>query len=496
MGFSIRRLLPVFLLVLIHFLFFPSKANALSDIPQTPAGKRLDESLDLINSGDIEKIREYISNQFTKSFLKKFGEERLFDVYYGFFEKYQGLEFCKAKESSSFKLVGTHRCRLTDSGYLFGLMVESRPPHKIQGMTIMPLACPDEPESLESLDEKEKIKMLESFVDRLGEAGIFSGTVLLAKGGNALLKKAHGFASRRYNVPIRYDTKLNLASLTKMFTAVAAAQLFEEGKMSFDDPIGKYLGTDWISEKIGESVQIKHLLSHTSGIGIGEENDNLIYLEQAFKEQYREISDYKSLSTRAKLKNEPGKKFSYSNIGMHLMGPIIEKISGETYIQYLQAHIFEPSGMSNTGFCELDKPEPNVAMGFVREYKGGRFIWKNNVLACQIKGTPAGGIYSTMDDLLKFENALRNNTLVSKKTKEILFTPKKELNASSYGYGFQVRMFNDKLRVGHTGGYIGVNNNFSMYLNKDYTVIILSNVDLVSGSIVSDIEFFILSLFF
>jgi CubicO group peptidase (beta-lactamase class C family) len=496
MGIIKKLLLPLFLLLLILLLYAPSTAQSPSDIPQTPAGKRMEESLHLINSGDIEKIRDYISSQFTKSFLKTFGEERLFNVYYGFFEKYQGLEFHKTRESSSNKLVGVHRCRLTGSGYLFGLMVESRPPQKIRGMTILPLAHPDEPKSLESLDEEEKVKMLGSFIDRLGEVGIFSGTVLLAKGGNALLKKAHGFVSRRHNIPIRNDTKLNLASLTKMFTAVAAAQLFEQRKMSYDDPIGKYLDTDWIPAKIGESVQIKHLLSHTSGIGIGGEDDNRTYLEQAFKEQFREISDYKSLSAKAKLKYEPGKKFSYNNMGMHLMGPIIEKISGETYIQYLQTYVFEPSGMSNTGFFELDEPEPNVAMGYVKEYKGGRFIWRNNVLACQIKGTPAGGAYSTIDDLLRFENALRNNVLISQKTKEILFTPKKELSASSYGYGFQVRMFDDKLRVGHTGGYIGINNHFSMYLNKDYTMIILSNLDLVSGSIVSDIEFFILSLFF
>jgi CubicO group peptidase (beta-lactamase class C family) len=491
-----RFLVLIFFLLPFFFANIALTARTPSEIPQTPAGKRLKESLDLINSGDMEKIRVYISTQFTKNFLKKFGEERLFDVYYGFFEKYRGLEFYKARESSSFKLVGIHRCRSTGSGYSFGLMVESKPPHNIQGMTILPLARPDGPESLESLNEEERVKMLDSFIARLGEAGVFSGTILLDKGGNVLFKAAYGFATRRYNIPIRIDTKLNLASLTKMFTAVAVAQLFEKGKVSFDDPIGKYLGTDWIPEKIGESVQIKHLLSHTSGIDIGGEDDNLTYLEQAFKGQFREISDYKSLSARATLKSRPGKNFSYSNIGMHLVGPIIEKISGETYFKYLQTHIFEPAGMSNTGFYELDIPEPNVAAGYSKEYRDGKIFWRNNILACQIKGTPAGGAYSTADDLLKFENALRNNVLVSEKTKEILFTPKKELNAPSYGYGFQVRTFDDKLQVGHSGGYVGINNQFSMYRNKGYTVIILSNVDLISGSTVPDIEFFILSLFF
>ncbi len=118
------------------------------------------------------------------------------------------------------------------------------------------------------------------------------------------------------------------------------------------------------------------------------------------------------------------------------------------------------------------------------------------MLACQIKGTPAGGAYATVDDLLKFERTLKNNTLLRKETREILFTPKEELNASSYGYGFRIRQFNEHQKVGHTGGYIGINNVFSMYLNNGYTVIILSNVDLLSGSVDSGIEFFIMSLFF
>lgn len=494
MGKSKRHIIIITVLFSFFTIYTYLPAKSPSDIPLTPAGNRLKESLDLINSGNIAKIRDYIPNNFTRDFIKLFGEERLFDVYYGFFEKYGGLEFHKAKKSSPHRIVGVHRCRLTGSGYLFGLTVKPRPPHKIHGMTILPLAHPDEPDSLESLTEEEKIGMLESFMDRLGGAKVFSGAILLAKEGNVLFKKAYGLASRGYNIPNHIDTKFNLASLNKMFTAVAVAQLCERRKMSFDDPIGKHLSIDWISRDIGNKVRIKHLLSHTSGIGGGD--NNLTYLEESFKRKFRRIDDYKYFTANAKLKFEPGSKFLYSNIGAHLLGPIIEKVSGEDYYQYLQSHIFGPAGMSNTAFYELDRPEPDVAIGYVKEYEDEKFIWRNNVLACQIKGTPAGGAYATVDDLLKFERALKNNTLVSEKSREILFTAKKELNASSYGYGFRVRQFNQHRKVGHTGGYIGINNHFSMYLNNGYTVIILSNVDLLSGSVDSGIEFFIMSLFF
>ena len=488
----------VIFLVLFFVLTIPMILSAAPspDIPDTPAGKRLKESLDLINTGDIDKIRDYTRNQFTESFLEMFGEERLFQVYYGFYEKYQGLDFHKARESTPNQIVAVHRCRLTGSGYLFGLTVKDKPPHMIHGMTILPLAHPDQPESLESFTVEEKIAMLESFLDRLDEAGVFSGAVLLARDGDVLLKKACGPASRRYSIPNRIDTRFDLASLNKMFTAVAVAQLCEQGKMSYEDPIGKYLGSDWIPKDIGKKVRVKHLLSHTSGIWIGGEDDCLTYLEEAFKRQFRGIDDFKYLSAKAKLKFEPGEKYVYSNMGMHLLGPIVEKVSGENFYQYLQSHVFGPAGMSGAGFYEVDRPEPDVAMGYVKLYEDGKFRWKSNVLECQIKGTPAGGAFATVDDLWKFAKALQSNTLVSEKTREILFTAKEELNASSYGFGFKVRKLDEQLKIGHTGGYIGINNSFSMYPNNGYTMIILSNVDLLSGSMASDIEFFITSLFF
>ena len=186
--------------VVMFFVVFPvcvlSFAHSSSDIPDTPAGIRVKESLDVMNSGDRAGMDRYISGQFTSGFHKLFGKDRLLDVYYGFYEKYNGLEFHKARESSPHKLVGVFRCRSTGSAYLFGLTVLPKSPHRIQGMTLLPLAHPDQPESLESLTEPEKVEMLEAYLDRLGETGVFSGAILLAREGEVLLKKAYGLASR------------------------------------------------------------------------------------------------------------------------------------------------------------------------------------------------------------------------------------------------------------------------------------------------------------
>jgi len=475
---------------------FTLSAEIPSTIPDTPAGKRVKESVDIINSGDRTQIQDYISTQFTPSFIKMFSKERLFNVYYGFFEKYKGLEFNKVQESSPERFVAVFRCRQTGSAYLFGLTVHEKSPHKIRGMTLLPMTHPDQPESLESLTEKERVEMLESYLNVLGESNVFSGAILLAKNGRVIFQKAHGLADREDNVLNKKETRFNLASLNKMFTAVAIAQLCEQGKMSYNDPVGKHLDKDWLSPEISKKVQVKHLLSHTSGIGISKGDDNLFYLEQYIDKKFRQIDDYKMLTQGAFLKTNPGKESSYSNIGFHLLGPIIEKVSGEGYYDYIQAHIFDMAGMKDTGFDELDQLAPNTARGYVKELKDGKISWRSNESDCNWKGTPAGGAYSTVGDLLKFEQALKNNLLVSKETRDLLFTPKKELGARSYGYGFSVRQFEDQLKVGHTGGYTGINNHFSMYLNNDYTVIILCNIDLICGSPVSDIEFFISGLFF
>jgi CubicO group peptidase (beta-lactamase class C family) len=277
---------------------------------------------------------------------------------------------------------------------------------------------------------------------------------------------------------------------------LAVAQLCEQGKMSYDDPVDKYLGEDWIPKKIARKIQVKHLLSHTSGIGISKKDDNLVYMEESITGKFRRIEDYKALTAKASLRFKPGKKYAYSNAGMHLLGPIIEKVSGENYYDYVESHIFQAAGMHETGFLELDKLTRNTARGYVKEMSNGEVSWRSNMTQCCWKGTPAGGAYSTVGDLMKFEQALKKNTLVSGGTRELLFTPKTELNSPSYGFGFSSRRFEEHVKVGHTGGYIGINNHFSMYLDNGYTVIILSNIDMISGSMDSDIEFFITSLFF
>lgn len=471
-------------------------AQTVSAIPDTPAGNKVKESLAVIDSGDTARIREFISTQFMPSFIEMFGKDRLFQVYYGFFEVFGGLEFHKAQESSARKLEGVFRCRRTGSAFTFGLSVLPKPPHQIHGMTLLPMTDPDQPESLAPLTEKERAGRLESFLEILGKSEAFSGVVLWAKNGKIISQKACGIEDREKGLPNRVVTRFNLASINKMFTAVAIAQLAEQGKLSYEDPVSKFLGPDWLPEKIANKVRIKHLLSHTSGIGIGGEDDNLVYIDKMVEKGIRRIDQFKDLVQKAFAKSAPGKKHAYSNFGFHLLGAIIEKAGGQDYYDYIQTHIFTPAGMTGAGFDELDKLAPGTARGYVKELKDGRVSWRSNASDCNWKGTPAGGSYSTAGDLLKFEQALKNDVLISRKTRDLLFTAQTELGSPAYGYGFSVRSNRGHVKVGHTGGYTGINNQFSMYLDNGHTVLILSNVDLISGSPDSAIEFFINGLFF
>jgi CubicO group peptidase (beta-lactamase class C family) len=451
----------------------------------TPAGRRLEAAIKVINAGDMDAVKSFIADNHTRKSVDYFGEEELFDVYYGIFERYNGLDFHHVKESSTDKEVAVFRCRLTGTGYLFGLTVESESPHRIRGMTILPLADVDENAGSTELAEEETAKRLSFVLDRFEEHGVFSGVVLVAKNGRIVFHDAYGWANREAAIPATVNTKFNLASLNKMFTAVAIAQLCEKGELSYEDPIGKFLGPDWIPMDIGEKVKIKHLLSHTSGIG--GENFNLTYVEEAVARGFTQIDDYKNFTVGTDVNFEPGTKFEYSNLGYHLLGAIIEQVSGETYFAYIKSYVFERAEMTGAELCESGKPLPDMAIGYEKICESDTILYRDNRSRIPIKATPAGLGYATANDLMQFAQAMRRNALVTAETREILFAPKLELNSPRYGFGFRVRAVDGRRTVSHTGGYIGINNSFSMGLDDGETIIILSNLDILTGTVCDDI---------
>ncbi len=323
-------------------------------------------------------------------------------------------------------------------------------------------------------DPAEISRNLDAFLQKLATEGSFSGAVLLAKDGKPLFAKAYGLADREAKVPNRLDTRFNLGSMNKMFTAVAIARLAEEGKLSFTDTVGKFL-PGYPNADVREKVTIHELLTHTSGLG-DFWNDRF----EARKDSIRTVNDYLSLFSDLPLESSPGAKFQYSNSGYIVLGAIIEKVSGQTYDDYVREHVFIPAGMKNTDALAKDHLDARTAIGYgqLTDKPATSTTLHRNTDSLPGKGGPAGGGYSTVEDMLRFDLALRSHELLSERTTELLQKGKVAMGpAMQYGYGFGVQMVNGSRIVGHNGGAPGVSAWFDMFLDDGYTLVVLSNMD-------------------
>jgi D-alanyl-D-alanine carboxypeptidase len=295
----------------------------------------------------------------------------------------------------------------------------------------------------------------------------FSGVVLVAKDGKILYEKAFGYADKNFKIPNRTDTKFNLASLNKLFTAVVISQLVEQGKLNFDDTIGKYL--DGFSKDAAEKVTIRHLLQMKSGWGDYWNNE---YFKNNFTKM-RKVSDYLELIQKMPLEFEPGTKQIHSNTGFIVLGAIIEKITGMDYFDYVRENIYKPAGMNDTDSYDRDSDVSNMATGYTNLHpadpvKKG-FKWSDRCFL-RPKGGPDGGGYSTALDMLKFDTALRSHKFLGEKYFNYL-------NNRFEGEIDRPLENPDTIRLS-AGGSMGIETWFGRDLQDGYTIIILSNYDM------------------
>ncbi len=310
---------------------------------------------------------------------------------------------------------------------------------------------------------------LHGYLESLANENKLSGVLLVAKNGVTIASKATGTANKATSALVDLNTKFNLGSMNKMFTAVAIAQLVQAGKLLFTDTVGKHL-PDYPNKEVADKVTIHHLLTHTSGMGM--------YWNEKFSEQREKllmVAAHLPLFANDPISFPPGEKFQYSNSGFMLLGAIIEKVSGEDYYSYVQEHIYKPAGMENTGFYEPGRDIPNLAIGYTRQ---GEAMRDNNDTR-EIKGGPVGGGYSTAPDLVKFQTALFGYKLLDKTQTELITTGKVDGpgGKSRYGYGFGESNSNGRRTVGHNGGATGIAANFDMFPESGYTAVALMNSD-------------------
>jgi CubicO group peptidase (beta-lactamase class C family) len=297
----------------------------------------------------------------------------------------------------------------------------------------------------------------------------FSGVVLIARNGKPFFQESYNLADRRKKIPNDANTRFNLGSMNKMFTAVAIAQLVQAGKLKFSDTIAQAL-PDYPDKETAARVTIAQLLTHSSGMGdfFGSGFDMI-------QERVHSVDDYLPAVVGKPLLFEPGSRWAYSNAGFIVLGLIIEKASGQDYFDYVQEHIFKPAGMNDSGTWEKNKLPPDYAIGYMREDQQ----WDPNFDSLPMRGSSTGGGASTAPDLLRFDQALRSHKLLSAQMTDTVISPKIDIpnQKDKYGYGFFIAGVDGKRVVGHGGGAPGLNGNLDMYWDSGYTVIVLSNFD-------------------
>lgn len=324
------------------------------------------------------------------------------------------------------------------------------------------------------------IDELEAYLANLVAEDKFSGAVLVGRNDKILFAQAYGLASKAFNVPNRTDTKFNLASMNKMFTGVAIAQLAQQGKLSFNDRISIHLPS--YPFEVANHITIHHLLTHTSGLGSYWNSKRA-----ATWTNLRSINDYLPLFIHEPLLSEPGSRWAYSNAGYIVLGAIIEAVSNQNYFDYVRNNIYKVAGMPNTDAYDLDYDVPNLAIGYTNLNAKGQTIpgpRRNNLFMHVIKGGPAGGGFSTVEDLFRFNLALRSHQLLTTRFTEVVTTGKVVVGAAptKYAYGFVDTQVLGNRVIGHNGNFPGISAQIDMYWNNGYTVVVLSNYDPARGA--------------
>ncbi|WP_426483751.1 serine hydrolase [Flavobacterium sp. 2] len=317
---------------------------------------------------------------------------------------------------------------------------------------------------------QEKAKQIEQLLSKYNEYGQFNGSALVAENGKVIFKKGFGSANFEWNIPNQPDTKFRLGSITKQFTALLIVKLAEEGKIKLDVPITTYL-PDYPKEN-GDKITIHNLLTHTSGIPNYTSVPN--FMREKARNSYTPEAFVKTFSSLP-LEFTPGEKFNYSNSGYFLLGYIIEKITGKTYEQYLQEVILTPLKMTNTGFDHSEIIIKNRAAGYEKEGKN----LSNAFFIDMSIPYAAGSLYSTVEDLYLWDQALYTNKLLSEKSMELLFKPYIKAWDGSYGYGWGVEeatIGDKKLKIiEHGGGINGFNTIISRIPADKILVVLLNN---------------------
>jgi CubicO group peptidase (beta-lactamase class C family) len=315
-------------------------------------------------------------------------------------------------------------------------------------------------------DRAEKIgELLSSY----HELELFNGAALVASNGEIIFRSGFGLANMEWDIPNETDTKFRLGSLTKQFTSMLVMQLVAEGALSLDSKVVDVL--PYYRQDTGSQITVHHLLSHTSGLP-GYTRPPGVESDPARDPD--ETEEYVKTYCSGDLEFEPGSRYRYSNTGYRLLGAIVEMVAGTSYEQLLQEKIFKPLGMEDSGYDHDDTIIKRRAAGYYKWWNGG---FRHAPYVDMTIPYAAGALYSTVDDLVRWDRALGGDTLLPPRWKAKMFEP--VLN--DYAYGWSVKTLPigfeeaDRTVISHNGGINGFHTTIARIREDGYLVVLLNN---------------------
>lgn len=444
--------------------------------------KMLDKFVEVYNSNSEIELGRFIKEHFVDGIDVSLETERWIRWY----TVYGPLEFHSEVFSEPSRYRAFYKGKITKAWVELTLLVSRENPEKIRRI---PLGSGLKPNNFAIVDIENTSQLtehLDKYFTDLHHHDYFSGTVLVTSKGETLYEVSIGDADKSRNIPNNENTLFNIASITKVFTATAIFQLWEDGKLNLDDPLSKYVKN--YPDSIASKISIRQLLTHTSGIGKGKFDDPIYPQEKLALNELLPL-------TIAPFDLQPGEYPVYSNGAYVLLGAVIESISEKSYYQYIKENIFDRAKMYESDFYSIDDHPSKKAFGYTNATlnDAGEPFFKagDKHIASTLngyRGSPAGLSYSSAVELNAFLNSLLDNSLLSPEFTRLFLssqveTPPENVDSPyrfSFGFSWEISKGKGYSTISKDGGTWGFSSRMTYIPEKEVNIIVLSNYESIA----------------